>query len=277
MYYLKYGGFTVWRTPNVFRISFGLLNREQLAIRPGRIEYVHLTSTIPQRLMDRASVFLGTAATFGEAGVLAPVALFVERHIAGNAAADVIKGLEIPTLHWRPFHPVFYWRTISRVLLWDAAFTALFVWLLTLPDAPVLILSMIYGGLLIPGFLRVCGMLLARPENGYAITDDVVVVRQGYFHQSISAIPVPRIENIAIRQPWWWRGRRAVDLHVQAMKQKIHIPAVPEAAVEELIARWQDQIDRPETQLLYLPEPDPSSEIPPAEEAVEVETVPGAV
>jgi len=271
MYYLKYGGFTVWRTPNVFRIKFGLLNREQLAIRPSRIEYVHLTSTIPQRLMDRASVFLGTAATFGEAGVLAPVALFVDRRIAGHAAADVIKGLEIPALQWRPFHPVFYWRTIARVLVWDAVLTALLIWLLTLPDAPSLVLSIIYAGSLIPGVLRICGLLLARPENGYAITDDVVVVRQGYFHQSISAIPIPRIENIAMGQPWWWKRRRAINLHVQAMKQRIHIPAVPEAAVEELLTRWTNQIDRPETLQLYIPEAETTPESPSTEEMHEVE------
>lgn len=65
-YYLKYGGFVVYRSGQLFRISYGLLNKVQLAIRPGRIEIVNVTITIPQRLMHRASLHAGTASSFGK-------------------------------------------------------------------------------------------------------------------------------------------------------------------------------------------------------------------
>jgi len=74
-YYLKYGGFVVRRDARMLRISFGLFSRVQVAIRPERIEYLHLTTTLLQRHLHRTSLQVGTASSFGEAGVLAPMAL----------------------------------------------------------------------------------------------------------------------------------------------------------------------------------------------------------
>ncbi|WP_227625005.1 PH domain-containing protein [Fimbriimonas ginsengisoli] len=243
-YILKYGGFVVHREEKVFRISHGLLNKVQMAIRPSRIEYLRLTTTIPQRLMRRTSLHVGTASSFGEAGVLAPIALFVERHVAYASASDIIPGLDIAKLHWRPFDPVFYRARVFRASIFIAALVALGVWIgVATGGAVAAVVSVMLGFLGLISLTNLGALFLARPENSFAITEDAIVVRQGYFHQNLSAIPLERMENMALSQPWWWRRRRSVTLSVQGMKHRLHVGALQESAVEELMARWRDKID----------------------------------
>jgi len=248
-YYLKFGGFVVHRSEHIFRISYGLLNKVQLSIRPGRIEYVHLTTTVLQRLMDRTSLHLGTAGSFGEAGVFAPVALFVERKVAYDGASEVIPGLDIEDLNWQPFDRIFYRARVARSLLNIVVLTSLAA------------LLNVYGGLSLVwpawGFfmlliaIRLATLFLAKPENGFAVTEDTLVVRSGYFHQSISAMPIIRMENIAVRQPMWWRRYGASSVIAQAMKHRIPVPAMPDSEIENLLSRWRDKIDTPENLSLY--------------------------
>ena len=235
-YLLKYGNFNVRLVDQIFRISYGLVNRAQLAIRPERIEYLQLTTTIFQRSLDRASFFAGTASTFGEAGVLAPIALFVKRHVAYRSASDVLPGLDIEWLKWRPFSSIFYRAAIIKwlVFLGIVAFVAALI--------GTLWAGIVVGALTVLGACRLSTLLLARPENSYAISDDALVVRMGYLHQNTFAMPIVRIENLQITQSWFWRRSGTVHVVAQAMKHRIHMPAMPETDVDELAAKWHAAI-----------------------------------
>lgn len=241
-YILKYGNFVVRREEHVFRISHGLLGRFQTAVRPSRIEFANLSVTIPQRLMYRATLRVGTASSFGEAGVLAPVALFVDRHVAQEGIADVIPGLDLNRVPWRPFHPVFYRAAVVRCLLFLSAL-ALLAWGIGLAGASLRMVVWVMLGLLGgASLMRLSTIFLAQPENSFAITDDAIVVRQGYFHQTVLAMPIDRLENAAVTQPRWWRRWGAVHLSVQGMKHHVHLPAVPESAAEGLLERWRTKL-----------------------------------
>lgn len=251
VYYLKYGGFVVRRSENVFRITYGLLNKVQMAIRPSRIEYVQLSTTIPQRQLGRTSLQVGTASTFGEAGVLAPVALFVHRYVAYASASDVIPGLQIGQLEWKPFHAVFYRASVIRKLIWLGIFGVIAAWISLGEGGSVAIIAwtvMTFFGLILMG--QIVALFLSRPENGYAITDDAFVVRQGYFHQTVRAMPIERMENVAINQPMWWKRHRAVALTAQAMKHRIGVGAIPASSADELMMRWQEKIEAQENRRL---------------------------
>jgi putative membrane protein len=241
-YILKYGGFAVDRTESVFRISYGLLNKVQMAIRPGRIEFLKITKTIPQRWMQRASFFVGTASSFGEAGVFAPVALFVPEPVAYAGVSEVIPGLNMAALPWQPFHPIFYWSRMTRGVIWASIVCLAAYEIDGLIDSPAL--AWIGAGIVVAViFVRLATLLLAKPENAFAITEDALVVRAGYIHQSISAMPIDRVENVAVTQPMWWKGTHAATLAVQAMKNRIFIGAIPESAIETLMAFWRKKIE----------------------------------
>ena len=259
-YYLKYGGFTVHITENIFRIQYGLLSKIQLAIRPGRIEYLNLTATIPQRLMGRASLHVGTAATFGEAGVLAPMALFVPKEAAYRGASEVIPGLDLGSLAWQPFHPTFYRVRLARSFFFFCFWLAGATWISSLGRHGAASFIWLLFGLIVT--VQVCGtiaLLLARAENGFAITDDALIVRQGYYHQAINAMPIHRMENVATTQPWWWKKRGAATLIVQAMKHRVHVGALPVEAIETLMTLWREKIhyidSLPEAEVLVEDEP----------------------
>ena len=242
-YYLKYGGFSVRRDENAFRISYGLLNKAQIVIRPSRIEFLTIASTIFQRWMDRANFRVATASTFGESGQFAPVALFVERYRAYQSAAEVIPGLDLSRVQWRGFEPVFYRVAAVRTLIFVAV-VGVAGWLVAsaaTEDAAVI--YFICGMLSILPLSNFIGLLLSMKENGFALADDALVTRRGYLTQTISAIPIHRMENINVTQPFWWKNYRCASVAVQAMKQRIGVGAMPMDAVEELLTKWQAKIE----------------------------------
>lgn len=249
-YYLKFGGFEVHRSESAFRISYGLVNRVQMAVRPGRIELLRLTITLPQRLMQRASVHVGTAGSFGEAGVLAPVALFVDLHRAYNCATDVFPGLDIADLTWHPFHPVLYRAAAIRALITTSVLAILAAILVSSTWGAISSLGWVAIGFLgLIVLIRFTTLFLARPENGFAVTEDFLVVRQGYYHQSISVMPIERMENVAISQPFWWKKYQASKLSVQGMKHRIHAGSIPDSAIEILMHHWRTKIELREIRL----------------------------
>lgn len=242
-YVLKYGDFTVTSQEHIFRISYGLLNKVQMAVRPSRIEYLRISKTLPQRWLDRASFHVGTAASFGEAGLVAPVALYVPLEVAYRSAADVIPGLDLHTIQWRPFHPNFYGRAAGRtatllIVLWVIA---RMVGSIGDPGLGVLTWS-IYGFFAAMIAWRLITLFLSRPENAFAVTDEALVVRQGWYTQRITAMPIWRMENVAVTQPAWWRRRGAAQISVQGMKHRVSVGAAPVDAIEDLLARWRTKI-----------------------------------
>jgi putative membrane protein len=194
---------------------------------------------------------VGTASSFGEAGVLAPVALYVLEDVAYRHAGSVIPGLDIRNLRWQPLHAVFYWRRVWRVVLFQAVALSL-VMFACISARQTFVGLAICGPLLFLGLCSLAGTFLAAPENGYAITDDAVVVRMGYLHQTISAVPISRIENVRLAQPFWWRKRGVTRLTVQAMRNILQIPALPESAARDLMGRWEEKISQPATPVATL-------------------------
>ena len=246
-YILKYGEFTVRRDDNALRITYGLLNKIQMAIRPNRIEYIHLTATLPQRWMHRANLSVGTASSFGEAGVHAPVALFVATDTAYHGVTGVIPGLRIDRLKWQPFAPIFYWASLAKTF-WMIVILGACAWYLSLvvPDESVHVVWNVFvavAGLL--AFAKI-PFFLSRAVNGFAITDDAVVVRRGYFTQSIAIMPIGRMENMAVTQPFWWKKWQASRFGVQAMKHWLHIGAISDEGLESIIEHWKQKIEERE-------------------------------
>ena len=252
-YYLKYGGFEVHRNEKIFKISYGLLNKAQLVVRPSRIELLQIKATLPQRWLRRAAFMVGTASSFGEVGVLAPVALFVERHRAYASAGEVIAGLDIDSLRWQRFSPVYYRAVAVRVLIALVSLLGL-AWVVARAAddlGSVVAAWMIFG--LIAGLILLSTLciFLSIAENSYAITGDVLVVRKGYITQSISVMPIQRMENVSITQPFWWKRYGAVTLGVQAMRNRLHVPALPASVTDELLITWREMIDSRENCKLY--------------------------
>jgi membrane protein YdbS with pleckstrin-like domain len=196
---------------------------------------------------------VGTAASFGEAGVVGPVALFVERRVAYLSAFEIIPGLDLGALQWQPFHPVFYRASVARGAIFLTILGAAVDLVSSAGDKSMTTVAwLVFGVAAMLVAIRLASLFLARPENGFAMTEDALVTRRGYFTQSISAMPIERMENVAISQPWWWKNRRAANLVAQAMRQKIHAGSLPESAIEELTARWVAKIESGKNQRLYL-------------------------
>jgi len=236
-YILKWGRFEVRREGAFDRVSYGLVNRVQLSIRPSRIEYVELVRTIPQRWLSRSTLYVGTAGSFGEAGILAPIGLMMTQRTADAAVRTIVPGLDIGTLPWSPFPSVYYRSLVAKFLLTSAG-AILIERLAHLAEFEPLVWTV--RGMIAPFYLAyaatVVTHLLARSESGYALTDQALALRFGYYQQRVRVIPVERLELVSTTQPPWWRKQSVVQVTVRGMVHAIPIPAAFQSLAQDLRA-----------------------------------------
>ena len=230
-YIVRYGNFTVRREPGVTRVSYGLLTKVQMVIRPVRIEYALLTSTPWQRLVGRETMSVGTAGSFGEQGTVAKLALMIRREETSEALAKVIPGLSLDRLNWQPFPRGYLLYTLLRGL-YSIAVSSIFLIIFFLAGRP----PALWVFLIIPALVAgsVADRFLGARRAAYVIDENFVAVRGGYFRQRVELMPTAKVEVAMLRQPPWWRRWRLVSLGVKGMVHGLSIAMVPAAATEVL-------------------------------------------
>lgn len=239
-YALRYGGFTVRREPGATRVSYGLLTKIQVVIRPARIEYAVLTSTPWQRLVGRQGLAVGTAGTFGEQGAMAKLALMMPNESVKDAVAAILPGLDVTRLPWRPFPRLYFRIVLVRGVISTLISAAIAYPFLHLPG------TMRWFMLMLPFYVfadftdRLAGIRRA----GIAVDDEFIAVRQGFFRQRVEIMPLARAEVMMSSQPPWWRRRRLLSLHLKAMVHNLGIPVMTVDEAEALRNRLEDQARR---------------------------------
>jgi putative membrane protein len=228
-YALKYGGFTVRREPGIYRISHGTLTKLQFVLRLRRVEFVSVSATLWQRWIGRCTVNVGTAATFGEQGALLPIGLMLAREDAGRVVDAVVPGAGLDRIQWRPI-PRYYLRVLMMRQVITAAFFMVTWFVISQSPIHALLKSTLGWVLVFPGMfiaLGVIGGLITAKASAYALEENILAVRHGFFRQFIQFIPLERIESMRSSEPAWWRRRGVTSIHARAMIHQVAIPMAP--------------------------------------------------
>ncbi|HEY0868722.1 MAG TPA: PH domain-containing protein, partial [Fimbriimonas sp.] len=236
---LKYGNFTVLEEPGIYRISHGVLTRNQYAARLSRLETVVVRATLWQRRIGRCNLSIGTAGTFGEQGILAPVAMMLDEKVLPQRIESVCPPCRIEEDRWQPLPKRYRWTLVAR---W-----AMTTVVLMIPVAATVLQAYRHGGspfmhamlFIVPaGTLAMfASSLLGTIRAGYAVGEDVVASRYGFFTQTTSVMPLERIEVAMESQPPFWRRHGLVALDVKGMTHQVAFPMLPKEVSDAIVER----------------------------------------
>ncbi len=191
-------GFRLMLEGEDLRTEYGLLTRVTATIPLRRIQTVTVHEGPFHRLFGRASVKVQTAGGGGEWGEedkektqrewLAPI---LRRDALPALLREMLPGLDLTGVDWRPVHPRAFRRELKASMLFSSLFAVPFVvywkwW--GLASLPVLLV------------LAAIGARLHVKHLGWATTDRAVFFRTGWAWRQVSVAPFVKIQAVAIHE-----------------------------------------------------------------------------
>ena len=228
---LAYQGYVLLRRPDGrLALDGGLFTRRRVEWRTGKVQAVMIDEPWLRRLVGLASVRIETAAiTRGEAGRATAEALVPAvgaEHVAAVVTAVSAMTADPANTDWKPAHPFAIRRALLRATVRTAILTGLASWFLWPWGALV--------GLSLPLFLLLA-WIDAR-TLAWALTDEALLVRSGFFRQETAIIPRAKIQSATVLQPAWWRRSRVARLAVSSAGVQIAVPPIDEDDANALLA-----------------------------------------
>jgi putative membrane protein len=238
-YALRYANFTVRREAKAYRVSHGMFARMQFSIRRGRIEYAIVSATLWQRWVGRCTVKVGTAGAFGEQGAVAPLALMVREEDVATAVEAAVPGTRLRELEWKRLPRFYLYVTSLRHIIGLAVLGVISYGLFFYGPGPATprILWLFLGLFWIGQLLSLVDTLLAYGRAAYALGEDVLAVRLGFFTRNTMVMPFNRMELVSTTHPFWWIRRGLTTLYAQAMVHIVAVPMLPADEAERIAER----------------------------------------
>jgi putative membrane protein len=206
---VKLHGFTLTRDGDLLRSRYGLVTRFTTAIPRHRVQMLTVVETLLMRLARRAAVKVETAARFAAeenrvgAQWLAPV---IARERVAALAADVLPGVSLDALSWRPVDP----RASRRLLRGGLVVAAV-------ASAGAVTAAGWWGLIALPATVGFAVLAARRVAQGYAyaVTPEAVAFRSGWWTRRLSVVRMARIQVIALSETFldrrWQMATLSVD------------------------------------------------------------------
>ncbi len=241
-YSIKNAFFTVRREPEILRITHGLITKLQYAVRLRRVEIATVSTTIWQRMIKCAKVQVGTAGSFGEQGAMLSIAMMLPNASIGATLERVLPGFRPDQLHWIPFPKYFFLSSFVRTtltfcLIGGAAMIPLSFAGDGVPPEAMWAVPLLLGLLIVWSWIE---LAMTYRRSAYAFSDDHLVVRGGFFRQTMTIMPIAKIDTVGSTEPPWWRVRGVTNLVANGMVHSLTVAMLPMAdasRISELILR----------------------------------------
>ena len=234
---VKLGGFRVVRTGEDIRTEYGLLTRVTATIPRRRIQTLTIREAWLHRPFGRASVRVSTAGgtiaegerTAVQREWLAPI---IRRDRVAAFVDELLPGVRVDGLDWQPVHPRAFRRAAARRL-----FTAL-LWSLVAVG--------VFGrdAWWVPPALGLFAIVRARlyvRRLAWALTDEAVMFRQGFFVRAVTIAPLGKVQSVSVFESPFDRrhemARVSVDTAgVGAGGYRVSVPYLPRDVAQSLYA-----------------------------------------
>jgi putative membrane protein len=157
-------------------------------------------------------------------------------HVLAPLADDREIGTVISALGWRPVPPGMEWSRVSRAYVW--VLTLAVIPLLLLALAQMLFVPLLGAALLVLLVGGVTVRWLAWRRTGYALDNDRLLIRTGWWRRRILLLPIRRIQSIDYAQNFIsrWFGTASLAFGVAGGSgfSAHEIPALHEEKAREL-------------------------------------------
>jgi putative membrane protein len=226
-------GFRLERRDDELLRRYGALTRVETSVARHRIQALSVRDGPLHRLLGRASIDVETAgardeeAGGSEGGRLAPI---VAVAAVPALVAQVLPGVALDRVPWRPVHPRARRRVLREALV------------VALPFGVVAVAFLGWWALPLLAALLAWALLYARGFVGHlawAVTDEAVYFRSGWWWRSLSVAPIDRLQVVSLhRSPFDRRAGmarlRADVAGASSGAHRIDIPYLPPEVALEL-------------------------------------------
>jgi len=242
---VKLHGFILQREGEILRSRYGLITRHAAAIPRHRVQTLTILETPILRLLRRVAVKVQTAARFeaeqGRVGAewVAPV---IERRRLAALVGEVLPGIDLDALPWRPVDPNAWRREWRGALLVSALLTLGLVW-------PLRAWAL---GALVPlaAWSWFSARALAR-RYAFAVTDDAIAFRSGWIRRRLSIVRMARVQSVKLAESFldrrWGMATLSVDTAGSSGSgHRIEVPYLPRAVADAVLAQVREGAARHE-------------------------------
>ena len=218
------------------RAQYGLLTRVTATIPRRRIQTITVRESVWHRVCGRAAVRVATAGGSAQERErvaeqrewLAPI---VHRERVPSILGDLLPGVNLDTLEWRPVHPRAFRRALIRRLVGAALLAG--IALIFMGSKVLYLLPVLAIWAIVRAWLYV-------KHLGWALTGDVVVFREGVIGRLMTVAPLVRIQAVQqFESPFDRRTEMArvrVDTAGGGSGHRVDVPYLPRADAEALYA-----------------------------------------
>lgn len=253
--------FTLSRHAHDFRVRHGLLTRLALTLRVRRIQSVHQTQTLLQRLFKRVSVRVDLAGDSGAPQEGKQGSQTRTRWLAPICTPDMAQKLIAAALpdidltvqpDWQPLAPGARGRMFRKsVYVGVLAATVAALILHLVPETPFKPgmgwIPVVLSAVLFVAWWR-AHVYVANTR--WALTSDAVMFRYGWLTRRLIIAPRNRLQSVQLAESPFDRRHRMASVSIDtaggsAMRDHIHIRFLPEQIARALMVRlYHSHIDR---------------------------------
>ncbi len=221
---IKYYDLCLWRSGDKYRLVSGLFTRKETAAIDQKIQLMEWSNNPLKRLYNHFDMRLkqaSSATVRSRKAIAIPgcspkhIKLLQENWLGKSFAEN--PATRAVSIHY------FYRRLMYRVLFVAGLFAALF-----LSGNEYYWLSL----LLLPYFILTSW--LAYKKRGYAIAEDLLLVRRGIFGNWFSVMPLYKIQSVILSQRPYESRRNLATIDISTASGKMTIPFVEQSTAELL-------------------------------------------
>jgi putative membrane protein len=228
--------FRVTQVREDLRIQFGLFTRVAATVPLRRIQTITLRETLLHRALGRSSVRLDTAGGTEKENVardrawLAPI---VGRPSLPLLLARIVPGFDLDQVRWQGVHPRAFRRAMTPRLIIAGLVAAASALIIGWGAAGVLILMLVWA--VLGGYLYVTNL-------AWAETDEVVLMRSGWFVQRVTLARVNKIQVVTTHESPFDRRAAMARVRVDTagageFSHRVDIPYLPRDVAAGLAER----------------------------------------
>jgi putative membrane protein len=208
--FVRLYGFTLDRAGEDLRTEFGLFTRVMATIPLHRIQTVTIREGPLHRLFEMASVRVDSAGSDGGAAGAAgarreSLAPIVRRQMLRQLFREVLPGIEITDIVWRPVDPRGFHRAFRASLVLALILTLPFVVMLKWWTLALL--------MLLTGWAYLHARLYVK-HLGWALVDGAVAFRNGYLWKHVSIARYAKMQVVTLNESPFDRRAKMANVRV---------------------------------------------------------------